>query len=270
LFWDLSKRGLLEAHLSDANGYLINAYLAVRNQPLQLLDRLRFLTATKAEYDNIVSMFKATWEPVGGYQIDLDKNGPMGLGDWPCETAFLDAADLILLNRMCFNGLFRVNQRGGFNVAMDPGKVGVDLVRPELITACSMALGRASIHYADFRTSIRWAGDGSILFADSPYVPARETKMTPQLSIVEEKKDSFTQYTAKGFGAQDQVDLLNELIEAKRRGAYVLATNAWDDQWALRYEAAGFDAIPFEAERNINQDGEGRQPVTEVLYVGRP
>jgi site-specific DNA-adenine methylase len=179
------------------------------------------------------------------------------------------AADLIQLNRMCFNGLYRENQDGHFNVAMDPGKLGCDLVREELLTACSEALQGTPIHCLDFRVSIARAGRGDVVWFDSPYWPGPDTKGRTGL-FGAELRPSFTAYTAAGFGSQDHHDALEALQAARERGAWVLSTNAWEDGWVGRYRARGFQALPFEAGRPIACTQEGRATVSEVLFIGVP
>ena len=246
--WALLSKGR-DVALADANDGLVNAYKQLRDNLPRVLEALSKREATAEGFDAA----KLRYNISRGSRRDT-----VGA-----------AADLIQLNRMCFNGLYRENQDGHFNVAMDPGKVGCDLVRAELLTACSEALQGVPIQCLDFRVSIARAGRGDVVWFDSPYWPGPDPKGQPGL-FGAQLRESFTAYTAAGFGAQDHADALEALVAARERGAWVLATNAWEDGWVSRYRARGFMAHAFRAGRPIACTQEGRATVSEVLFIGVP
>lgn len=231
--------------LTDANEGLINCYKQLRDNLPRVLQALGKREATAAGFDAAKLRYN--------------------IGRGSRRDTVGACADFIQLNRMCFNGLYRENQDGHFNVAMDPAKAGCDLVRAELLTACSEALQGVPIQCLDFRVSIARAGRGDVVWFDSPYWPGPDPNSQPAL-FGSQLRPSFTAYTAAGFGAQDHHDL----VAARDRGAWVLATNAWEDGWVSRYRARGFVAHAFQAGRPIACTQEGRAKVSEVLFVGVP
>lgn len=238
---------------ADVNQGLMNAYRVVRDQPAELVAQLQEDARVYASAEEREALFFFTRdrynaEPRLGVQA---------------------AADLIVLNRLCFNGLYRENGDGHFNVSMDPSKAGCDLVRAELLHACSRALQGQPIQHADFRESLARVQSGEVAWFDSPYWAAPDPAGGQGLfgPIL---KDSFVAYTAAGFSTQDHVDALDALYEVRRRGGWTLSTNAWEDGWVSRYRRRGFVAVPFEMARNVACTTEARAAVREVLFVGAP
>jgi len=245
-FWSVQAQNLGQVVLADANERLIGAYQAIRDDLPELLELLRVQATSRAAFLELRDL------------VNSELPGTVEL-----------AAAVIGVNRLCFNGLWRENPEGELNVGYDPSKEGTDLVRVELLTACSEALEGVELYAQDFRSTIEAAGEGSLLFVDSPYWPALDPD-GPAGLFGQARKPSFTGYTAKGFNSQDHHDLLQALVQARRRGAYVIATNAECPDWRDRYEAAGFVAHRVDARRSINSDAEGRGAVGELIFVGRP
>lgn len=121
------------------------------------------------------------------------------------------AARFIYLNRTCWNGLYRVNLRGEFNVPKGTKKkVALDI---DDFRRVSRMLERASLVVSDFERVIRRARKGDFIFADPPYVTSHS-------------KNGFLKYNEKLFSWDDQVRLRDCLLQAKKNGAHVLSTNA--------------------------------------------
>lgn len=175
------------ALLADVNPFLINAYGRMKSDYIGL-------------HEKLVEHFAAHSEEYY-YKI----RGRMG------KVNLQDAADFIYLNRSCFNGLFRVNLAGKFNVP-----IGNKLFEISDITEFknwSERLGRADIRLSDFEDIISKCGVGDFVFADPPYT-------------VNHNSNGFIEYNEKIFSWEDQVRLHDCLILASERGAKFVLTNA--------------------------------------------
>jgi DNA adenine methylase len=166
-------------------------------------------------------------------------------------TSIERAAKVLYLNRLCFNGLYRKNKSGGFNVPYG-GKEKLLHTRKE-IDSVSRALSGAEIHHADFAKLIEKAGPHDTLYVDPPY-------------DTDTSGAGHTDYTAKGFGSDDQERLAGCLRKAHERGAHFFAHNA--DTPRIRNLYSWANIIPMPERRAINRDGGGRGEVSCVLIVG--
>lgn len=185
-------------------------------------------------------------------------------------------ADFIFVNRCGFNGLWRVNSTGGVNVPWGKVPPTHQVLYPDVLTDCGMHLRTtgAVVRHQDFRATLLQAlerarsGERLLVFADPPYWPLPADEGAQGGLFGPDLKDSWTGYTAAGFGAAEHVALLQLLERLREAGAAVVSTNHWLDEWVERYRAAGFDAHPLEVRRSINRDAEGRGAVREVVFVG--
>ena len=128
-----------------------------------------------------------------------------------CRTEFTRAAQFIYLNRTCWNGLYRVNRQGSFNVPKG-SKSAVELATDDFGSVATL-LQRASIVCSDFEVQIDSAIAGDVVFADPPYT-------------VRHQHNGFVKYNEKLFSWADQIRLRDSLLRAKNRGVSVLLTNA--------------------------------------------
>lgn len=228
LFFELSRTGRLdgvEVFLSDNNSTLIATYLGVRDDP----DRLLALLAQHEERHS-----KDYYYAVRG-QAPED----------PIERA----ARMIYLNRTCFNGLYRENSRGGFNVPF--GDYKNPLIRdPENLGAASRALGPARIDQRGFETVLDVAQPGDFVYFDPPYDPVSKTA-------------SFTAYDKGGFGADRQRRLAEVFAELTRRGVRALLSNSMTD--FVRELYRDFTIETVYAARSVNSRGDRRGAVQEAL-----
>src|SRR3989449_5936618 len=168
-----SRMTSFNAHLSDTNNELVNAYSVIKESPEELI---RLLSSFQREYDSEVDKSacfyrKREWRPTD-----------------PIESA----ARLIFLNKTCYNGLYRVNSKGEFNVPFGRYKKP-RIINSESIRAVSRALRdtNADLRSADYRTSLSTCGKGDFVYLDPPYQPQSKTS-------------SFTDYTPGGFSERDQ------------------------------------------------------------------
>ncbi len=170
------------------------------------------------------------------------------------------AAMLIYLNRTGFNGLFRQNRDGEFNVPagryVNPRICDADQLR-----AVSSALQRrgVTIEFGSFDGTLAEAGRGDFVYCDPPYAPLSRTA-------------SFAHYTAGGFTAFDQIRLQQAVIAAARRGAVVVVSNSSVPEIETGYSSrdaadAGFVVRRVPARRAINSHGAKRGPVDELIVT---
>jgi DNA adenine methylase len=170
------------------------------------------------------------------------------------------AAMLIYLNRTGFNGLFRVNASGAFNVPA--GRY----VRPKIsdrakLEQVARALGgRVRLEFASFEGMLAIAAEGDFLYIDPPYAPLSRTA-------------NFTSYTNSRFDADAQRRLQQAVIELARRGCHVLLSNSSAKEIAALYDTnadardGGLRALRVPARRAINSNARRRGPIDEYLIT---
>ena len=162
------------------------------------------------------------------------------------------AANLIYLNRTCFNGLYRVNSRGFFNVPYGRYKNPV-ICNDALLNQISIYLNSNDIIILneDFESAISGANENAFIYFDPPY-------HSPD-------KANFTGYQADGFDEKAQERLRNVMMEMTKRGAKCLLSNADTEFIRELYNNDLFDIISVQAKTVINSDATGRGNVKEVL-----
>jgi DNA adenine methylase len=167
---------------------------------------------------------------------------------WPAHER---AAAFIYLNKTCFNGLWRVNRAGDFNVPIgrytDP-----PICVPEALRAAHAALGRADLRCGDYRAAVAEASRGDFAYFDPPYDP-----LTPTAS--------FTSYTAGAFGREQQAELADTARQLVARGCHVMLSNS--DTPFIRSLYKGFQIDRVKCSRAINSDASKRGDVDEVIVT---
>lgn len=235
VFYTMASLGRFErAVLNDYNQDLVEVYKVVRDFPDDLMTAL---FAIEEVYPS---------DPKGTYEAWKNPSTKLG----PIERA----ARFVFLNKAGFNGLFRVNKRGQFNVPW--GK------RPKVKTydagnllACSQALNKmVALRHGDFVPALSEAREGDLVYFDPPYVP-----LTPTAS--------FTTYTSDGFTLQDQQRLALLFRDLYERDVPAVMSNS--DTEVVRDLYAGFEMYEFAAKRAINSKGDKRGPVGELIIVSR-
>lgn len=161
------------------------------------------------------------------------------------------AAAFIYFNKTCFNGLWRVNRAGNFNVPLgryaDP-----PICEPENLHAAHGVLQGAELKSADFRSTVADVERGDVVYFDPPYVPLSKTS-------------SFTSYSRDGFSLDDQKALAETARQLVARGVHVIATNS--DVPLVRKLYKGFRIESVEVPRSINSNVSGRGSVREVIIT---
>lgn len=231
LFFDLEPE---RAVLGDANADLIGMYRALAGCVEAVLFDLEQHDAAHCE-----SYFKQTRSRWNAWR-----------NSWPSHEL---AAAFLYLNKGCFNGLWRVNRAGEFNVPWNKSAtVSFDY---EHLRAASTLLQRAELRAGGYRETVRDAKRGDLVYIDSPYVPVSKTA-------------NFTAYAAGGFGPDDQCDLADLVRDLTSRGVYCLVSNS--DTPLVRELYSGMRIDTVQCGRAINSKGSGRGKVSEVIVVGFP
>lgn len=255
VFLDLASAGMLAgrpAHLTDCNADIVGCYFAVRDNVDAVIAELEALAARHTQDG------AACYYTVRDAEFNPAREAlPAGAEGAAAYTPAL-AARLIYLNRTGFNGLFRLNSRGGFNVPI--GRY----TRPRIVDAenlrrVSAVLGKRGVTIAvkPFSASLARAAAGDFIYLDPPYAPVSGTA-------------NFTSYTSDGFSAKDQDALFALILRLARKGCHVVLSNS--DAASVRelYESAdareaGLATHEVPARRSINTRGDRRGPVTELV-----
>ena len=258
VFLDLHNLGLLDDRrvvLSDINADIIGCYLAVRDFPGQVIKALR---GFEADYK---SGGAAHFYETRDHAFNPARRAIQQLPDPAAAYTPSLAAMLIYLNRTGFNGLFRLNGRGEFNVPA--GRYASPLIcDEENLYAWSDALKRPgrTLKVRPFDRALAHAGEGDFVYLDPPYAPLSGTAR-------------FTSYTAGGFGDGEQESLQRAVIALASRGASVLLSNSAAPRIRQLYARhrgardAGLRAKTVAARRAINSRASSRGPVREYLIT---
>jgi DNA adenine methylase len=233
VFFDVRNRfNPKRCTLSDNNAELMAAFTAVRDDVEKLITLLeRHRTRHNEKYFYEV-------RAIG--PAELTKMSPIERG-----------ARLIYLNKTCFNGLYRVNSKGLFNVPM--GRyVNPAIADGELLRAASAALRWVKLSTGHFSTVVDRAREGDVVYFDPPYVPVSATAY-------------FTAYTEGAFGPADQRELADVYRKLDARGCRVMLSNS--DTAFVRELYKGFDVHQVLARRNINSKSDRRGHVSEVVVL---
>ncbi len=229
LFFALRSRGLAaKASLSDANGPLIETYQAIRDDVEGVIEALSRHRNEEAHFYQVRALDPSTLAPAER------------------------AARVLYLNRTCFNGLYRENRSGRFNVPF--GRyANPRICDEENLRAVSRALEDVGIAQREYAGVARRARPGDLVYFDPPYQPLSATS-------------SFTSYDRHGFGEEDQRGLRDVFTALAARGVSVMLSNS--DTPLVRELYAGFRIDRVWASRAINSRGDRRGKVAEVIVLG--
>ncbi len=247
LFDVLSKFDLDEVYISDVNAELINMYLVVREHAEELID---ILTVYQNEYHALDSEGRKIYY----YQKRDEFNDLILRGE--SRTGIISAALFIFLNRTCFNGLYRANKNGLFNVPKGD-QANPIICNIENIRAVSAALANIQIVCGDYSASRNFINEHTLVYLDPPYRPLKG-------------RDSFISYTETEFDDSCQRALAGFIEEMDARGAYIILSNSdpknvdpEDDFFEDLY--ADYDVRRINAKRRINRNADHRGYITELL-----
>ena len=247
LFDILSKYNLEEVYISDINAELINTYCIVRDDIDALIEMLYAMQShfIPLDTDNRKAYYMEKRERFN----DLKVNGKEDIN---IEKAAL----MIFLNKTCFNGLFRVNKKGLFNVPMGAYKNPM-ICDENNLRAVSEKLQSVTIVCADYRESADFIDENTFVYFDPPYRPITDTA-------------SFTAYTENLFNDEEQIELAQFVDDMHRKGAKIVISNSdpknsntEDDFFDNIYSAHNIKRV--EATRMINCNSEARGKIKELL-----
>lgn len=215
------------ALINDINGALVNAYRQISDSP-------------KAFLEAINKLDEEMWEDGKAYYYSLREayNDKLMKAEYDVELAAL----FIFINKHCFNGLYRVNGKGLFNVPYNNSRrASVD---KKMIFVISEYLKNITIIAGDFEIACREAKEGDFVFIDSPYAPLNPT--------------SFESYTKEGFDIESHKRLANLYDELTERGCYCMLTNHNTDMINELYGNKGYKIDVVSVKRMINSDASNR------------
>ena len=230
VFFDLQPKS---AAISDLNSELITTYMVVRDNVECLIKSLKQYVYDKDYFLKIRAMN-------------------------PAEMSDLDVASrFIYLNRTCFNGMYRVNSKGQFNVPF--GRYKNPIICDEVnLRAASRTLQDVEILNVDYKVAVSKAKAGDFVYFDPPYYPISSTS-------------SFTSYTKNGFAEKEQVELRDTFAELSNRGCCVMLSNS--DSAFIRDIYGGLKNVTITtvgAGRAINSKATGRGKITELVITNYP
>ncbi len=217
------------AIINDINQELINAYLVIKDHVEELIESLK-------RHKNSAD-----------YYYKMRSTDPKSL------NAIERASRFIYLNKTAYNGLYRENLKGEFNVPFGRYK-NPKILDEENLRAVSKYLNSANveIHNLDYKQVCSKAQKGDFVYLDPPYYPLSKTS-------------SFTQYCRYGFTERDQVELAEVFRELDRRGCYLVLSNSNTDFIKRLYR--GYNIIEVSARRSINSKGDGRKKQNIELVI---
>ncbi len=247
LFDILSKYKLKEIYISDINPELINAYQMIKDNVDTLIEMLYDMQNDYIPLD--IDGRKAYYMQKRNRFNDLKTNEKNGKNT---EKATL----MIFLNKTCFNGLFRVNKKGFFNVPM--GAYKSPMICDEVnLRAVSEKLQNVTIVCGDYKKSANFIDENTFVYFDPPYRPITDTS-------------SFTAYTQTSFDDQKQIELAEFVNDMHSKGARVVVSNSDpknanenDNFFENIYYACNIKRV--EATRIINCNSEARGKIKELL-----
>lgn len=218
---------------NDSNRDLIEVYEVVRDYPEELVSQLRELGNSKEEFMRVREMDRAE--------------------DFQTLSPIMRAARFIYLNKTCFNGLYRVNSSGYFNVPFGNYKnPGFD--NPDPIFAASRFLQNGvTLTSGDYRTASKFATESDFVYFDPPYEPVSATS-------------SFVSYQSGGFTQEDQAELVEEALRLTNLGVPVLLSNSAAPYIREIYSATGqFKISTVQVTRAISAKASSRGAISEFL-----
>jgi DNA adenine methylase len=228
-FYVKSKRKPHRVILSDINEELINCFVVVRDRPLELVELLL------NHRDNHSREYYYAVRGSGTNRLDSIES----------------AARLIYLNKTCFNGLYRVNSKGQFNVPIgdyhNPG-----IFDKNVLLQASQLLQDVELRIMTFERILDFAGKDDFVYLDPPYIPLSKTS-------------SFTQYSRSDFSIKEQKSLSKVYRILDLRGCFVMLSNSDHPLIRQLYGDYMKNAVTVSARRMINSMGTKRGPISEIV-----
>lgn len=235
--------------INDINKELINTYVQIKYNCTEMIDQLSELqTAYKS---HSLEENKAFFYEKRTRYNELKVNGN--------DAENLEKAVLfIFLNKTCFNGLYRVNSKGMFNVPFNNAKNPL-LCDKDNLLACSKLLQNVEMQIGDYKECINFIDKETFVYIDPPYRPITQTS-------------AFTSYSENGFSDKEQIELGRFITEISDKGAFILASNSDpkntdknDNFFDELY--SNFEIKRVSASRMINSNAKKRGTINEILIT---
>jgi DNA adenine methylase len=234
MFFYLTNHNLIQnsAFLSDTNADLMNVYKCLKTNPDLLLSKL---LNHKENYMKDRAPYYYTLRRTHYYD-DFER-----------------AAQFVTLNKTCYNGLYRVNRTGMFNVPIGRFKKPLICDATNLKYVSSVLnLIDVKIECTSYSNILQWASEGDFVYLDPPFSPISRTS-------------NFTEYTAEGFGAEDQKHLATLFRSLSERKCKVVLSNSDTDLVRNLYRK--FEIMTVPTRRSINCKSGGRRGNTELIIT---
>lgn len=225
-----------KTHINDINDTLMDAYIHVRDDIDALVSRLQKLEKQykKHSEEERKEYFLKQRARFNALQAGVEKT-----------------ALLIFLNKTCFNGLYRENSKGEFNVPF--GRYTNPTICDESnLRAVSQLLHSSTITTGSYKEAVKSAKKGDFIYLDPPYFPLSKTS-------------NFTSYHEDGFTVEDQTELRDLFVELDKRGCYVMLSNSAAPFIKELY--ANYRQEFVNANRNINAQAAGRGKIAEIVVL---
>lgn len=220
--------------ISDNNPELIKTYEGVRDNPEEIIELLKELRKKHS---------KELYMAIRNIDREIDILTEL--------TASEIAARFIYLNQTCFNGIYRVNKKGQFNVP-----IGSSLNRlicdEETLKNASKVLKTAEISCSDFGNLLKKAAEGDFVYLDPPYFPIS-------------KYSDFTRYTKEKFYKDDQIRLKENIDYLTKKGVKIMLSNSNSE--FIKDIYSNYKIISVQSSRSLNSDKNKRGKVSELLII---
>jgi len=247
LFDVLNNYNLDEIYINDINAELINTYRIIQSDVSSLIETLHKLQSDfiPLDTDNRKLYYYQKREQFNNEKVNGNR-----------FTNLNKAALFIFLNKTCFNGLYRVNGSGLYNVPMGAYKNPL-ICDSENLTNINQLLQNVTINYGDYKECRDFVDEHTFVYIDPPYRPLNSTA-------------NFTSYTENGFGDREQIELAEFVNELNQIGASIVVSNS--DPQNTDVEDNFFDELyslyrisRVTARRMINRNADRRGTVNELL-----
>jgi DNA adenine methylase len=226
-----------KAHINDINKTLVQAYTHIKEDVENLITSLK-----KLESEFLTKDEDARKE---FYYSMREKYNSLSHEDFEKSLYFL------FFNKTAFNGVYRENSKGGFNVPIGSYK-NPKIVDEENLRAVSEMLSNTKITSGSFVDAVKNAKAGDFVYFDPPYHPLSETS-------------SFTSYSKDSFTKDDQIKLRDLFIELDKKGVYVMLSNS--SAPFIQEIYSGYRQVPVYANRMINSKSDKRGKISEVVIL---
>lgn len=241
LFHMLQYHNFKEVIINDLNAPLMDCYACFQN-PKLFIELVARVSTLEEQYNRSKYKENLYYRVREEYNDILKQNSLMPMP--------LLAAYFIFLNKTCFNGLYRVNKKGEFNVPWGK-KAEIKLYDESVYAATADALSKVKISTGDYGFIQNLKGNDTLIYLDPPYMP--------------EKEQSFTSYTAGGFDLKEQERLRDICDKLNENGVKWIQSNS--NSSIIKDLYMKYNIKEVSAPRSISAKGDGRGQVTEVIIT---